>query len=166
MNIKMKVAVERTKVVINKLFICVLGGIIGGSGVYVSLTAPELLTQSNTIEIRRPQLHFSEEVSAKEPEVVKRDLVDVIFTLESSRGKNNYSKCEAIGKFNQYGFGILGNGDYLCFEKDQDKVAVTGWVAQKEAQGLTEEEILCLYNTGKATSTCDYSNKAVAIWSK
>ncbi len=83
-------------------------------------------------------------------------LVDYIFMKESTRGKNNYSKCEAVGKYNRYGFGIPGNGKYLCFEKDQDTVAVTGWVAQKKAQGFDNASVLCYYNTGVNTNKCPY----------
>lgn len=140
-----------------KMFLIVIGMSIGASGMYVALVAPEvMMSASRVYENTNPLI--IEPAHAKEVEVkeVKRDLVDFIFQKESSRGKNNYSKCEAIGKFNRYGFGIPGNGDYLCFEKGQDTVAVAGWVAQKKAAGMSDEALLCLYNTGKATETCGY----------
>ena len=79
--------------------------------------------------------------------------------LESSGGINNYSKCEAIGKFNRYGYGIPGNGKYLCFEKDEDTEAVEKWFAEKLKNGHTLKECLCLYNKGIASEECSYSTK-------
>ena len=86
----------------------------------------------------------------------KVDLVDFIFSKESSRGVNNYSKCESIGKFNRYGFGIPGDGSYICFEKDDDTVAVAGWITHHKALGYTDNQLLCLYNTGSAKEDCPY----------
>src|SRR6185369_7582239 len=113
-----------------------------------------------TIEVKFPSgsIVAENEALAKEiPEVKKeRDLVDVIFSKESSRGVKNYSKCEAIGKFNRYGFAIPGDGSYVCFEKGEDTVAVAGWVAHRKALGWSDNQILCYYNSGKATEMCDY----------
>lgn len=92
----------------------------------------------------------------EEEKIVKKDLVDEIFLRESSRGKKNYSKCEEKGLYNRYGYGIPGDGTYVCFEKDQDTVAVAGWVAHRRALGYTDSQILCGYNSGKFTDTCGY----------
>ncbi len=86
----------------------------------------------------------------------EKDLVDYIFMKESSRGVKNYSKCEAIGKYNRYGFDIPGDGSYVCFEKDEDTKAVAGWVAHRKALGMSDKQLLCLYNTGDATESCEY----------
>lgn len=67
--------------------------------------------------------------------------------LESSSGLNNYSKCERIGKFNRYGVGILGNGNYLCFEKDMDTEYVIGWFKKKLSEYPIDVAI-CGYNLG------------------
>lgn len=78
--------------------------------------------------------------------------------LESSGGKNNYSKCQAIGLYNRYGYGIPGNGKYLCFEKGEDTKAVKKWLAENiEKYGL--EKSLCRYNLGKPIENCQYANK-------
>lgn len=98
---------------------------------------------------------------AKKSEPVKKDktvdeLVEIIFEKESSKGKKNYSKCEAIGKFNRYGFDIPGDGTYVCFDGDGDKVATTGWVAHKKALGYSDNELLCYYNSGDKVEDCGY----------
>lgn len=102
------------------------------------------------------QVRAASQPKDEEVTVAKRDLVDEIFLKESSRGKKNYSKCEAKGMYNRYGFGIPGDGTYLCFEKDMDTVAVAGWVAHKKALGYTDNQLLCGYNSGKFTDTCGY----------
>ena len=144
-----------------KVFVWILGVIFGASGAMVYYQAPELMSQltaSKTVIYIQPA-----EVSTAKPEVKEVavapapvDLVDIIFLKESSRGKNNYSKCEAIGKYNRYGYGIPGDGSYMCFDKDEDTKAVAGWVAVHKASGLTDNQLLCKYNTGKATSDCGY----------
>ena len=83
--------------------------------------------------------------------------------LESSWGKNNYSKCEEQGKFNRYGFGIPGNGKYLCFEEDKDTEAVIKWIERHFEEGLTIAQLLCHYNTGQATDSCPYYQKFLKI---
>lgn len=139
-----------------------IGAFGGGSWVYSSIEGIRLYSEKTTVVIERVQAAeieapTKEEASIKEVVEVKPvDLVDFIFNKESSRGKNNYSKCEAIGKYNRYGYGIPGNGQYICFEKDEDTKAVAGWVAEKIARGYSDNELLCLYNTGKASRTCGY----------
>lgn len=143
-----------------------VGAIGGGSWVYSSIEAGNIyadMTKNSRVVFERAQA--AEVEAPKEKEIVSEevvvapkpfDIVDFIFMKESSRGKNNYSKCEAIGKFNRYGYGIPGNGKYLCFDKDEDTKAVEGWVADKKARGYSDNELLCLYNTGNATRTCGY----------
>lgn len=141
-----------------------IGALGGGAWVYSASESGSLyaeLTKDSHIVIERAQAAPIEKDTPKEElepyeEVKPVDLVDVIFEKESSRGKNNYSKCESQGKYNRYGYGIPGDGSYICFEKDEDTKAVAGWVADKIARGYSDSEILCLYNTGKATRTCEY----------
>ncbi len=142
-----------------------VGALGGGAWVYSASESGSLyaeLTKDSHIVIERAQAApiAQEEIPKEEKdspeEVTPVDLVDIIFKKESSRGKNNYSKCESQGKYNRYGYGIPGDGTYICFEKDEDTKAVAGWVADKVARGYSDNEILCLYNTGKATRTCEY----------
>jgi hypothetical protein len=85
------------------------------------------------------------------------DIVDYIHLKESSRGKNNYSKCAEIGLYNEFGYGIPGNGEFMCFEKGLDRAEVERWVQDKLDEKYTVPELLCLYNTGTAYQTCNYS---------
>lgn len=71
--LKIKIAIARGKIIVSKLFLVALGVCIGGSGVFVSLTAPELLksetvTFENTINV---PIVKAEEVKAEEPETVE-----------------------------------------------------------------------------------------------
>lgn len=91
------------------------------------------------------------------------EIVDKIFALESSKGKYNYSKCEAIGEFNRYGFGIPGNGKYLCFEKDKDTEAVKKWFADKIKTNQNINQLICKYNTGIESDSCSYLEKYYSI---
>jgi hypothetical protein len=82
-----------------------------------------------------------------------------IWNKESTKGKNNYSKCEAIGKINGIGYGIPGNGNYICFASHEEEMLVLeGWLTEKIARGYSERETLCLYNTGKH-SPCNYAEE-------
>lgn len=144
-----------------------IGAIGGGTWVYSAIESTNLYAEMNsttTVVIERayaeeePEEVVEKVVEVEEVEEKPFDIVDFIFMKESSRGKNNYSKCEAIGKFNRYGYGIPGDGSYICFEEGEDTKAVEGWVADKKARGYSDNELLCLYNTGKATRTCEYAN--------
>lgn len=91
------------------------------------------------------------------------EIVQKIMILESSGGRFNYSKCEAIGKFNRYGYGIPGNGKYLCFEKDGDTEAVQKWFADKIKINPNINQLICKYNTGIESESCTYLSKFYSI---
>lgn len=129
-----------------KLFILIVGMTIGGSSVYVHNEYPNMLQeQKMTFENTR----VIEKVEAKEfPKVDRvKELSEIIYQRESTSGKNNYSKCEAVGKYNGIGYGISGNGKYMCFEShDEEMQVLRGWLITKIALGYTEKEMLCLYS--------------------
>jgi hypothetical protein len=83
-------------------------------------------------------------------------VADVIYRNESSKGKND-QKCERGGLgHNGYGFGQY-KGHNLCLESDNAvRVLVIEWINEKHKQGLSENEMLCLYNTGTVSSSCEY----------
>ena len=89
-------------------------------------------------------------------------IVEKVMGLESSWGKNNYSKCEAQGLYNRYGYGIPGDGSYLCFEKDDDTKVVEDWF-NRHLEKYTLAQSLCRFNTGKATDDCPYYQKFLKI---
>lgn len=133
-----------------KLFLVLVGGTIGAASMFVYLEAPEVLQsiESNTIVIENVKASAAPaQVAIEEPKAPTiEELANTIHHLESSKGKNNYSQCEKLGKFNEYGYAIPGNGSYLCFEKGQDRIAVMGWLAQRRAAGMSDKAMLCLYS--------------------
>jgi len=109
----------------------------------------------------------------KEVVPVKEDttpeIADKIYHLESSSGKKNYSKCEAIGKVNSIGFNIPGNGKYVCFDNhSQEMKALRKWVDEHKQEGLTVGQLLCHYNIGsdkegKIPNDCPYFQDYLTI---
>jgi hypothetical protein len=141
-----------------KWFVWILGLTTGISGSLVYFQAPEILHELTKasepmVFIQKAHADFEEVKEVEKPKTL--DVVDYIFLKESTRGKKNYSKCQEIGKFNRYGFGIPGNGEYVCFEEGEDTKAVQGWVAHRKALGWSDKEMLCYYNSGKKTEKCD-----------
>lgn len=142
-----------------KLFLVLLGSVIGAASMFVYLESPEVLQslESNTIVVENAKASSTPtQVAIKEevPKITTLDeLADLIHERESSKGKNNYSQCEKLGKFNEYGYAIPGNGSYLCFEKGMDRVAVLGWLSQRRAAGMSDKAMLCLYS-GNNYSEC------------
>lgn len=98
----------------------------------------------------------------KNDALVEKMLKNIMY-LESSNGLRNYSKCESIGKFNRYGFGIPGNGQYRCFDLDEDSIAVKDWIKNHLDQGFSERKIYCHYNKGTYLENCNYANKALNL---
>jgi hypothetical protein len=154
-----------------KLFILSLGILIGGSGVYVHLEAPEILSSINKpatyvyhnkpINVAKASEKPLEVKNGATEEVLKErsveEIADYIWMKESTRGKNNYSKCEAIGKVNGIGYRIPGNGSYTCFESHDDEMTVLmGWIIDKNALGWSELKMLCSYS-GNNYSECGKS---------
>lgn len=135
-----------------KLFILTLGVLIGGSSVYVHSNYP-LLIEDKSAEwsFENPARIAIIPVQAKEDEKVELDEVesmsDYIWFKESTRGKNNFSKCESIGKINGIGYGIPGDGSFVCFEShDEEMQVLRGWIIYRRALGWSELKMLCTYS--------------------
>lgn len=129
-----------------KLFLVLVGVTIGSGYMYVYQNHETVLSFDNApVPVIIETVQASPKAVAIE-EVSIEELADTIHTRESSKGKNNYSQCEKIGKFNEYGYGIPGDGSFLCFDKGMDRVAVLGWLAQKRAAGMSDKAMLCLYS--------------------
>lgn len=122
--LKIKIAVARAKVVISKLFLVSLGVCIGGSGMYVSLTAPELLkseniTIENTIKIQKAEAKTEEKKPETVEETIKRvskdfphsdTLVKIAFCESSFNATAENPKSSAKGVFqilNMHGLTVL-----------------------------------------------------------
>lgn len=133
-----------------KLFVLVVGMAIGGSGVFVYLSYPTAV-EENRIIIENTRI--IEPVQAKEPIIEEKrektidDLTDYIWMKESTRGKNNYSKCEEVGKVNGVGYAIPGDGSYVCFDShDEEMNVLKGWLTYRKALGWSELKMLCTYS--------------------
>jgi len=74
------------------------------------------------------------------------EIVRRIIILESSAGRNNFSRCESIGKYNRSGYGIHG-GKWICFDtKEEEEKAIGKWFENK-MQSMTLEQALKVYNS-------------------
>ena len=104
------------------------------------------LFEKKTIYINNAE---AKTIKQQMPEVVKdekAELMDFIWSKESTRGKNNYSKCEAIGKINGIGYGIDDAGNYVCFNShDEEMEVLKGWIIYHEAQGMNRLQMLKHY---------------------
>lgn len=143
-----------------KLAVAVLIGeivLVTGYALAVKYSFTNIFYQSNTIEF--VQAKTIEKPKASEPKDRVQELAEYIWNKESTQGLHNYSQCEAQGKVNGIGYGIPGNGNYICFEShDEEMTALKGWITTKFAQGYSEKELLCTYQSGKRKSTCAYAN--------
>lgn len=141
-------------VLVNFLFL-----VIGFVGWNVTLNLPriEIAWPDGRITVEQPvhaKFEASEAIVEVKEVVKERDLADYIWFKESTRGKNNYSKCEAIGKINGIGYAIPGDGSYICFDSHEDEmVALNGWLMAKKAAGWSELKMLCTYS-GQNYSEC------------
>ncbi len=133
-----------------KLFVLLIGMSIGGSGVYIHTEYPIAL-DDNRIIIENTRI--IEPVQAKETVIeVKKEktideLADYIWMKESTRGKNNYSKCEEVGKVNGVGYAIPGDGSYVCFDSHEEEMQVLkGWIIYRRALGWSDIKMLCAYS--------------------
>lgn len=141
-------------VLVNFLFV-----VIGFIGWNISVNMPQVSFKwsSDPVTFERP-VHAkfeAKEATVEVKEIEKeRDLADYIWFKESTRGKNNYSKCEAIGKVNGIGYAIPGDGSFVCFDShDDEMVALNGWLMAKKAAGWSELKMLCTYS-GQNYSEC------------
>lgn len=166
MKVEIKLKIARAKVLVNKakeegkkLAVAVViaeSVLVGGYAIGEDRGVWDMF-RGETITIVSP-------VQAKEPakeEIKEIDeiarIAEYIWNKESTRGKHNFSKCEAIGKINGIGYGIPGNGEYMCFDSHADEMrALEGWIISKRAAGYTDENLLCLYNTG-SPKPCAYA---------
>lgn len=138
------------------VWIFFVGLVCGATWTYTAICAPELYETRkviiiNNVEAKEITVEEEKEIEAEVEEVKEVDNVDelseMIYKLESTSGKNNYSKCEEIGKVNGIGYGIPGNGTYQCFDSHKDEMQVLkGWIIDKKARGFTDTELLCRYS--------------------
>jgi hypothetical protein len=144
-------------------FYCIIGIIsILVLSLYAFYSGIKFLLQPKTVVIYNYTVkeESKEEVKNEKKQLNIDEVVRRIMGLESSFGKNNYSKCAAIGQYNRYGYGIPGNGKYLCFELDKDTEAVKSWIKERKDK-YSLGSLLCGYNMGfkNKLENCDYYNR-------
>lgn len=132
------------------MWIFLWGVLAGGSWIFTALNAPELFNP-RVVHIQIANANVAEDDTFEAKIEPKKDnieeLMDDVWLRESTRGKNNYSKCEAINKINGIGYGISGNGEYVCFNSHEEEMAVLkGRILYLRATGLSDKEIMCLYS--------------------
>ena len=87
-------------------------------------------------------------------------IVDKIYTLESSNGKHD--SCKSIGKFNGYGFMIHGN-TYTCYDSYAEvRGEVEKWFT-KHLKDMDLATATCYYNLGVKTNNCSYHDKFLSL---
>lgn len=162
MRLRIKIAVARIKYLMNKVheeakkialavvileFILVLGYAYTKNKGYLEFLEPK------TVYIEPAHAEESPEVKPEASKLPVEEISDVeriadtIYTLESTQGKNNYSKCEAVGKVNGIGYGIDGSGKYQCFENHAEEMkTLKAWISKHFAEGMNEKELKCHYS--------------------
>lgn len=130
-------------------------------GMYISVESKyfdEIYQKQSVVVIFKPAEARELKVADK-PETDRIDeLSNLIWLRESTRGKNNYSKCEAAGKINGIGYGISGNGKYICFESHKEEMrALRNWLKSKKSAGMSKKQMLCLYS-GNNYKECKQGN--------
>jgi len=95
--------------------------------------------ETDPIEVEKP------EIDTNKPNI--DEISQYIYLHESTNGKNNYSKCESQGLINGIGYGIPGNGDYICFESHTEEMeTLNKWVTKHINEGMDSTKILCHYS--------------------
>lgn len=105
-----------------------------------------------------PKVVYIKLAEAKEVEQDNtNELAEYIYLKESSKGKNGLKKCLAIGKVNNIGYGVYGT-NWTCFKDHAEEMSVLNeWIKEKKNKGMTDKELLCIYNTGTRTESCKYA---------
>lgn len=139
----------------------------------ISIEALEQRTQQekNIEEItkRAIEAYLNPETATESAQIQSRifpsDFFDTIWNKESSRGKASsdptalHMYCRAKGMFNEIGYNPQQK---YCFKDREEAELYVAYYLKKNAEGLTKNQALCLWNTGKATDTCPYIGNNMA----
>jgi hypothetical protein len=90
-------------------------------------------------------------------------IVDKVYQLESSSGKQDSPACTKLGKHNGYGYGIYAS-NVSCFDSDSDaRKSVEKWFSDKLENGYTLNEAVCYYQSGLKVNSCNYLSRFNSI---
>lgn len=125
----------------------------GVSFIYIKKSG-ELVSADSLVVPAMEAGHESDQPSVQE-------IADRIFILESSAGKND--SCRLRGMYNGYGY-MQSKFYNECFES-QEKVRglVENWISDKLNKNYKTAELVCFYNRGIKTDSCEYANKFFSL---
>lgn len=149
----------------------VLGIIIGSTSTFITLEVKSTLSDlysGNRIVVKAgvsptPKALASAPSDVRGEEILPtaEELSEKIFALESSRGKNDY--CKTIGKVNGYGYRQNAK-ERVCFNfQEEVRGYVIDWIKEHREEGMSDAELLCHYNQGTVSESCDYYQKSLLI---
>jgi len=102
----------------------------------------------------------SDFVASSPPTPSISEIVDKVYILESSGGKND--SCQLKGLYNGYGYS-QSTFSWRCYKtKEEVRSLVAEWFKEKLAHNSLETA-LCIYNRGIATSDCEYAQKFASL---
>ncbi len=92
------------------------------------------------------------------------NLYQKIRTMESGKGTNTnkdalHNKCKAKGQINEIGY--LVTPDYCFMDEEHQKLTFSRWINKRI--NMTDEQLLCFWNTGIMQNSCSYSIYAEQI---
>lgn len=136
------------------------------AGTYAGLVKYEVLPlEKEVIVVERviaKEIPVQEQTEATEEvkEITRADeIADIIYLLESTNGKFD-EKCERLGENSHNGYGYRqGVGRNYCLESDEamrEEVIKDIEIKIARHPQATNNEILCLYNSGDLVENCKY----------
>jgi hypothetical protein len=142
-----------------KIFITIIILLCSGYGIYSFLTSyrfrTPILLQSPIVKIK-PNILINPISKGKVTEAIIDigEIVDKIYTLESSDGKND--SCNKIGKFNGYGY-RQNTSEWICYNSHEEvRELVINWVLS-HLKTMSIEQAMCHYNQGTVSDSCTYA---------
>lgn len=98
--------------------------------------------------------------SASPPSNQIEKIVDKVYILESSGGKND--SCKQKGKFNGFGY-AQSTFSWVCYDSHEEvRNLVEKWF-EKHLETKTLAQSLCYYNQGIPSGDCGYYKKFLAL---
>ena len=150
----------------------ILGAIIGSTSTFITLTAKDIWTEQvkgghivvKAVVSPTPKANASVQSDAQVEEkssTSAEELARKIYQLESSSDKND--SCHSIGKHNGFGF-RQNKMENVCFNFTEEvRELVIDWIIDHKEQGLSDAQLMCHYNTGTPSDTCEYYVKSLTL---
>lgn len=129
------------------------------ASVYKGLLGQTVEAQAPTLGYQAPpsppSVSALQDQSGTPGSAASNDIERKIYRLESSEGKND--SCKQKGLYNGYGY-IPGT----CYTSHLEvRALVQGWIKNHQSMGLPQ--MLCYWNSGKASENCEYYQKYLKL---